>query len=150
MAVAWRLGICLFVGGGEWLPVHHLFFLFPSLAKLFLSWPTSFLTYALPILSSGHWRGAEESKWVGVLGFGCWLGSTHDRVKIIISPSTHRTDLLIPLACGWTGEGVLYSFSDTNTHPVHALQKTTAVLSNWTSFLTWHKLISPLFTTYSN
>lgn len=52
------LGFNLPVGGGELLPLHHLgflclftFFLLLSFIKLSLSWLTSFLAFALPILS---------------------------------------------------------------------------------------------------
>lgn len=61
------LGIGLPIGGGEGLPLHpsfwfvQLFFFLsssasPSVIKLFLSWPMSFLTVSLPFLfPPAHW-----------------------------------------------------------------------------------------------
>ena len=66
----WR-GFGLLVGGGEHLPLHCLASsLFSSPIKLFLSEPTSFLTFVLPILSptslgrGGEWASRSVGAWL--------------------------------------------------------------------------------------
>jgi len=57
MAVAQKL----WLGDDEWLPLHHLFFLFPSLVNLSLSWPVSFLLLLLLFFLLSFWkRGVSE------------------------------------------------------------------------------------------
>lgn len=49
------------LGDDEWLPLHHLFFLFPSLVNLSLSWPVSFLLLLLLFFLLSFWkRGVSE------------------------------------------------------------------------------------------
>lgn len=69
----WLAGHSSASGGGEWLPVHHLFlFLFALLLKLSCSQPVSFLIFALPLLSPCQWRveGGERAPGWGAAGWG--------------------------------------------------------------------------------